>query len=210
MIKIALAKGRLGDTGAQLLKKCGIDTDIVFSDTRKLVLENADKTAVFYLVKPSDVPVYVEYGAADIGICGKDTIIEEDRDIYEMLDLKYGNCKLCIAGFQNRQKLLANPHLRVATKFANTAKKYYSGRGENVEIVRLSGSIELAPLIGLSDVILDIVESGKTLRANGLSVLEELYDISARLIVNKVSLKTKAASLLPLIEKLKDAVNENN
>ena len=206
MIKIALAKGRLGEKGAELLSKCGVDTFILKEDTRKLVLENEDKSFQFFMVKPADVPTYVEYGVADIGIVGKDTLIEEDKDIYEMLDLKFGKCKLCIAGFRDRQKLLTSSHLRVATKFENTAKKLYMSRGEDIEIIHLNGSIELAPIINLSDVILDIVESGNTLRANGLEVLEEIYDISARLVVNKVSLKTKADEILPLIEKLKGII----
>jgi ATP phosphoribosyltransferase len=206
MIKIALAKGRLGEKGAEFLSKCGVDTDILKEDTRKLVLENKDNIFQFFMVKPTDVPTYVEYGVADIGIVGKDTLIEEDKDIYEMLDLKYGKCKLCIAGFKDRQKQFTSSHLRVATKYENTAKKLYMSRGEDIEIIPLNGSIELAPIIGLSDVILDIVESGNTLRANGLEVLEEIYDISARLVVNKVSLKTKAEEILPLIEKLKEII----
>jgi len=206
MIKIALAKGRLGEKGAGFLAKCGVDTEILKEDTRKLVLENKDKSFQFFMVKPTDVPTYVEYGVADIGIVGKDTLIEADKDIYEMLDLKYGKCKLCIAGFKDRQKQFTSSHLRVATKYENTAKKLYMSRGEDIEIIHLNGSIELAPIIGLSDVILDIVESGNTLRANGLEVLEEIYDISARLVVNKVSLKTKAEEILPLIEKLKGII----
>jgi ATP phosphoribosyltransferase len=206
MITVALAKGRLAQESAELLKSCGVDADVVFSDTRKLVLESADKKFSFFLVKPSDVPTYVEYGIADIGIVGKDTLLEEGKDLYEMLDLKFEPCKLCVAGYPAMRKQLTNPHLRVATKYVNTARQLYASRGEDIEIIPLHGSIELAPVTGLSDVIFDIVQTGSTLRANGLEVLEEVYDISARLVANKVSLKTKADVLLPLIDAMRQKV----
>lgn len=206
MITVALAKGRLAQESATLLKECGVDADVVFSDTRKLVLESADGQYSFFLVKPSDVPTYVEYGIADIGIVGKDTLMEEDRDLYEMLDLKFEKCKLCVAGFPEQQRRLTSSHLRVATKYVHTAEKLYAARGEDIEIISLHGSIELAPVTGLADVIFDIVQTGSTLKANGLVVLEEVYDVSARLIANKVSLKTKADVLLPLIEKIREKV----
>lgn len=151
------------------------------------------------------MPTYVEYGIADIGIVGKDTLLEAGCDLYEMLDLGFEKCKLCVAGFPDSEKK-AGAHLRVATKYVNTAKRLYFSRGEDVEIIKLNGSIELAPLTGLSDVIFDIVQSGGTLRANGLEVLEEVFDISARLIANKVSLKTKADEILPLIGEMKKYV----
>ena len=153
------------------------------------------------------MPTYVEYGIADIGIVGKDTLLEAGADLYEMLDLKFEKCRLCLAGFPEKNSLSA-PHLRVATKYVNTAKKLFLSRGEDVEIIKLNGSIELAPLTGLSDVIFDIVQSGGTLRANGLAVLEEVFDISARLVANKVSLKTKAAEILPLISEMKKYIGE--
>ena len=206
MITVALAKGRLAQESAALLKECGVDADVVFSDTRKLVLESSDGQFSFFLVKPSDVPTYVEYGIADIGIVGKDTLMEEDKDLYEMLDLKFEKCKLCVAGFPEKKKQLTSSHLRVATKYVHTAKKLYAARGEDIEIITLHGSIELAPVTGLADVIFDIVQTGSTLKANGLAVLEEVYDISARLVANKVSLKTKADVLLPLIEKMRERV----
>ncbi len=206
MITVALAKGRLAQESAALLKECGVDADVVFSDTRKLVLESADKEFAFFLVKPSDVPTYVEYGIADIGIVGKDTLMEEDKDLYEMLDLKFEKCKLCVAGYPEMKKQLTSSHLRVATKYVHTAEKLYASRGEDIEIIPLHGSIELAPVTGLADVIFDIVQTGSTLKANGLAVLEEVYDISARLVANKVSLKTKADVLLPLIEKIREKV----
>ena len=155
------------------MKECGVDADVVFSDTRKLVLESSDGQFSFFLVKPSDVPTYVEYG---------------------------------IAGFPEMKKQLTSSHLRVATKYVHTAKKLYAARGEDIEIITLHGSIELAPVTGLADVIFDIVQTGSTLKANGLAVLEEVYDISARLVANKVSLKTKADVLLPLIEKMRERV----
>ncbi|MBP5242730.1 MAG: ATP phosphoribosyltransferase [Clostridia bacterium] len=206
MITVALAKGRLAQESAALLKECGVDADVVFSDTRKLVLESSDGQYSFFLVKPSDVPTYVEYGIADIGIVGKDTLMEEDKDLYEMLDLKFEACKLCVAGYPEMNKQLTSSHLRVATKYVRTAKKLYASRGEDIEIIPLHGSIELAPVTGLADVIFDIVQTGSTLKANGLVVLEEVYDISARLVANKVSLKTKADVLLPLIEKIRERV----
>ena len=206
MITVALAKGRLAQESAALLNECGVDASVVFSDTRKLVLESADGRFSFFLVKPSDVPTYVEYGIADIGVAGKDTLMEEDKDLYEMADLKFGACKLCVAGYPEMKKQLTSSHLRVATKYVNTAKKLYASRGEEIEIIPLHGSIELAPVTGLSDVIFDVVQTGSTLKANGLVVLEEVYDITARLVVNKVSLKTKADVLLPLIEKIRTKV----
>ena len=207
MLNVALAKGRLAESCADLFIRCGIRAEVLKEETRKLVLETPDKKFRFFFVKPSDVPTYVEYGIADIGIVGKDTLLEAGADLYEMLDLKFEKCRLCLAGFPDRNSLSA-PHLRVATKYVNTAKKLFLSRGEDVEIIKLNGSIELAPLTGLSDVIFDIVQSGGTLRANGLVVLEEIFDISARLVANKVSLKTKAAQILPLISEMKKYIGE--
>ena len=203
MLNVALAKGRLADSCADIFIKCGIRAEILKEETRKLVLETPDKKFKFFFVKPADVPTYVEYGIADIGIVGKDTLLEAGADLYEMLDLKFEKCRLCLAGFPEKKAALSSPHLRVATKYVNTAKKLFFSRGEDVEIIKLNGSIELAPLTGLADVIFDIVQSGGTLRANGLVVLEEVFDISARLVANKVSLKTKAAEVLPLIAEMK-------
>lgn len=207
MITFALPKGRLAEKSAELLSACGVDTAVLAEDTRRLVLESADKKYGFFLVKPADVPVYVESGVADLGIVGKDTLIEEGRDLYEMLDLKMGECSLCIAGYPERKDALTNAHLRVATKYVNTAKKVFSERGEEIEIIPLHGSIELAPITGLADVIFDVVQTGSTLRANGLVVLEEVFTgITARLVANKVSLKTKAADILPLIGRLREVL----
>ena len=207
MITFALPKGRLAEKSAELLEKCGVDTAVLQEDTRKLVLESADKKFGFFLVKPADVPAYVEAGVADLGIVGKDTLIEEGRDLYEMLDLKMGECRLSIAGYPERWDVLTNPHLRVATKYVNTARRVFADR-EEIEIIPLHGSIELAPVTGLADVIFDVVQTGSTLKANGLVVLEDVYTgITARLVANKVCLKTKAEELLPLIEKLREAVS---
>lgn len=208
MLNVALAKGRLADSCADIFLKCGIRAEILKEETRKLVLETPDKKFRFFFVKPADVPTYVEYGIADIGIVGKDTLLEAGADLYEMLDLKFEKCRLCVAGFPEKKAALSSPHLRVATKYVNTAKKLFFSRGEDVEIIKLNGSIELAPLTGLADVIFDIVQSGGTLRANGLVVLEEVFDISARLVANKVSLKTKAAEVLPLIAEMKKYIEE--
>ncbi len=201
VVNVALAKGRLAAECADTFIRCGIRAEILKEETRKLVLETPDQKFRFFFVKPSDVPTYVEYGVADIGIVGKDTLLEADAELYEMLDLGFEKCRLCLAGFPEKREELGKPHLRVATKYVHTAKKLFASRGEDAEIIPLHGSIELAPLTGLSDVIFDIVQSGGTLRANGLVVLEEVFDISARLIANKVSLKTKAA-ILPLIREI--------
>ena len=203
MLNVALAKGRLADSCADIFIKCGIRAGILKEETRKLVLETPDKAFRFFFVKPADVPTYVEYGIADIGIVGKDTLLEAEAGLYEMLDLNFERCKLCVAGFPSMKNFADAAHLRVATKYAHTAKKLFSSRGADAEIIKLNGSIELAPLTGLADVIFDIVQSGGTLRANGLAVLEEVFDISARLVANKVSLKTHAAEILPLISEMK-------
>ena len=203
MLNVALAKGRLADSCADVFLKCGIRAEILKEETRKLVLETPDGAFRFFFVKPADVPTYVEYGIADIGIVGKDTLLEAGADLYEMLDLKFEKCKLCVAGFPDKKDFADAAHLRVATKYVNTAKKLFFSRGEDVEIIKLNGSIELAPLTGPADVIVDIVQSGGTLLANGLAVLEEVFDISARLVANKVSLKTKASEILPLIAQMK-------
>ena len=203
MLNVALAKGRLADSCADIFIKCGIRAGILKEETRRLVLETPDKAFRFFFVKPADVPTYVEYGIADIGIVGKDTLLEAEADLYEMLDLNFERCKLCVAGFPSMKNFADAAHLRVATKYAHTAKKLFSSRGADAEIIKLNGSIELAPLTGIADVIFDIVQSGGTLRANGLAVLEEVFDISARLVANKVSLKTHAAEILPLISEMK-------
>ncbi len=205
-LTFALAKGRLADQTLELLSAIGIDGSVVSENSRKLVFENASGDR-FMLVKPADVPTYVDHGICDIGIVGKDTLLEENRPLYEMLDLGFGRCRLCVAGYaESRQTALTVTRLRVATKYPGIARQLYSARGEDVDIIKLNGSVELAPIIGLSDVILDIVESGGTLKANGLSVLEEVCPVSARLVVGPVSLKTKGARIREIIAALKSRI----
>ena len=203
MITVALAKGRLAEQTMELMERAGIDCEVLRHQGRKLVFDNGQGYR-FILVKPSDVPTYVHHGVADVGVAGKDTLMEENRPLYEMLDLRFGACRMCVAG---------DPHApaprgqrRVATKYPNIARNYYAAKGENIEVIKLNGSVELGPVIGLSDVILDIVESGATLKANGLSVIEEICTCSARLVVNRVSLKTKEKSIRPLIDGLRKQI----
>ncbi len=203
---IALAKGRLADKAIELLSICGLDCEPLTADTRKLVLSDGQEKFNFIFVKPADVAVYVERGAADIGFVGKDTLLEDPRDIYEVLDLKYAACRLSVAGRKGQGARAERGDVRVATKYPETAKRYYHARGQNAEIIKLNGSIELAPILGLSDVIVDIVESGNTLKANDLEEYVKIADISARLIVNKVSYKTRANEILPLVAAIEKAL----
>ena len=202
ILTIALAKGRLGLDALDLLETCGIDGAELRTDTRKLVLEDPGSNTRFIWVKPADVPTYVAHGVADMGVVGKDTLMEENQPLYEMLDLGYGKCRLCIAGFPDQQRQVTGRARRVATKYPNIARAFYAQRGESIEVIKLNGSVELGPIVGLSDEILDIVESGKTLVANGLAVLEEICPVSARLVVNRVSLKLKSARIRPLIAQM--------
>lgn len=195
-VTFALPKGRLGEQTVELLSRAGVDCSVLQSETRKLILENTSGLYRFLLVKPADVPAYVYYGAADLGVVGRDTLLEENLPLYEMLDLGFGACKLAVAGLPGALQGKTGA-LRVATKYPNIARRYFEPRGMSLEIIKLNGSVELGPLAGLSDVIVDIVESGRTLRANGLEVLEEVCPVSARLVVNRVSLKTR-----PEIERL--------
>lgn len=198
MITIALAKGRLAEEAFTLLEGMGIDCSSPRDPGRKLVLENAEQAIRFILVKPADVPTYVEHGVADMGVVGKDTLMEENRPLYELLDLGFGRCRLCIAGYPGRPAGYANE--RVATKYPNIARNYFAAQGRNIQIIKLNGSVELGPIVGLSDVILDIVESGSTLKANGLEILEEICPVSARLVVNRVALKTKRSGIQAIVE----------
>ena len=204
-IVIALPKGRLAEQTLEILAKCRITTDYN-KDSRKLMFFDTSDTYSFIFVKPSDVPTYVEYGAADIGVCGLDTIMEENKNVYEMLDLGLGKCRICVCGYPGSLTKNKGGRLTVATKFVNIAKKYFDGKAQNVDIIKLNGSVELAPIIKLSDCIVDLVESGRTLKENNLEVLETICDISARLIVNKVSLKTKSAVINPLVKKIAGAL----
>ena len=202
MLNIALPKGRLGDKVYALLAAAGYDCHEAFDDSRKLVFEG-DAGVRYFLVKPSDVAIYVEHGAADVGIVGRDILLESGADVYELLDLGLGKCRMCVAAkrdfVEDRDRTL-----RVATKFVNVAKRHYADIGRSIEIIKLNGSIELAPLLGLSDVIVDIVESGKTLKENDLAVREEIFPISARFIANKASYKFKGADIDRMVELLRE------
>ena len=201
VITFALAKGRLAEKAFGLLENMGIDCSEPRDPGRQLVLWDRKNNVRFILVKPSDVPTYVDHGVADLGVVGKDTLLESGRPLYEVLDLTFGRCRLCIAGYADRSNAsVTRATFRVATKYPNIARSYYDAKGQTIEIIELHGSVELGPVIGLSDVILDIVESGSTLKANGLSVLEEVCDVSARLVVNRVSLKTKQARIRQIID----------
>jgi len=204
-ITFALAKGRLAELTIEMLESAGISCKEISKDTRKLIFVNEEEKLKFVLVKPSDVPTYVEYGAADIGVAGRDTLLEEKRNLYEVGDLGFGKCKMVVAGpkeyLGNIGKLI---NTRVATKYPRIASDYFNTvKLETIEIIKLNGSVELAPLVGLSEVIVDIVESGSTLKENGLVVLEEICDISARLIVNRVSMKMKSERISEFINKIK-------
>ena len=201
MINIALPKGRLGDSVYKSLEKIGYECPEMLSDSRKLVFENKEKGVRYILVKPSDVAVYVEHGAADIGIVGYDVISENEPDVFELFDLNIGKCNLAVAapkGFRDDNR----ETLRVATKYPNVAKRYYSKINREIEIIELHGSIELAPIIGLSDVIVDIVETGTTLRENGLEVCAVIEGSSARLVANKSSYQFKRDSIEEIISGL--------
>ncbi|MGN0363212.1 MAG: ATP phosphoribosyltransferase [Bilifractor sp.] len=205
-LTFALTKGRLAQQTMATLEKLGISCDeMKDKNTRKLIFTNEQYGLRFFLAKGPDVPTYVEYGAADIGIVGKDTILEENRKIYEVLDLGYGKCRMCVCGPASaREYLEHNQLIRVATKYPNIAKDYfYNKKNQNMEIIKLNGSIELAPIVGLSEVIVDIVETGTTLRENGLQVLEEVCPLSARMVVNPVSMKMDNARITDLIRRIK-------
>ena len=208
-LTFALGKGRLANQTLKLFEEIGITCEeMKDKETRKLIFVNEELKLRFFLAKGPDVPTYVEYGAADIGIVGKDTILEEGRNIYEVLDLGFGKCKMCICGPESARELL-NHHeqIRVATKYPNIAKDYfYNRKHQTVEIIKLNGSIELAPIVGLSEVICDIVETGTTLRENGLTVLEEVCPLSARMVVNQVSMKMENERITKLIRELKTLV----
>ena len=210
-LTFALGKGRLADKTMQLFEKIGITCEeMKDKDSRKLIFVNEELKLRFFLAKGPDVPTYVEYGAADIGIVGKDTILEENRKLYEVLDLGYGACRMCVCGPESaRGYLQHNQLIRVATKYPNIAKDYfYNKKHQTVEIIKLNGSIELAPIVGLSEVIVDIVETGSTLRENGLQVLEEVCPLSARMVVNQVSMEMERERITRLIQQLKTAISQ--
>ena len=203
-INIALPKGRLLKKVYDLFKKIGYENEELLEDNRKLVFE--DKGVRYLIVKPSDVGIYVEKGVADIGIVGKDILLENSHDVYELLDLKFGKCKLCMASVKDYKEDIER-RLRVATKYVNMSKKYFDSINRDVEIIKLNGSIELAPILNLSDVIIDIVETGSTLKENNLIVIKDIVDyISSRLIVNKVSFKFKNNLISEIVKNIEDAL----
>lgn len=211
-ITIALAKGRLAKKTLEMLEHIGITCEEIKDEkTRKLIFVNEELKLKFFLAKPSDVPTYVEYGAADIGVVGKDTIMEEGRTLYEVYDLKIGKCKMCVCGPASaKEKLQHHELIRVASKYPNIAKDYfYNKKHQTVEIIKLNGSVELAPIVGLAEVIVDIVETGATLRENGLDVLEEICPLSARIVVNQVSMKMENERISRLINDLKNYLESN-
>jgi len=208
ILNVALPKGRLGEKVYTMFEKAGFPCPSIKENSRKLIFENPEVSIRYFWVKPSDVAIYVERGAADIGVAGKDILLEYEPDIYELLDLDIGKCRMAVAGKAGFS--CSNQRtLRVATKFANIAKSYYSSIGREIDIIHLNGSIEIAPILGLSDVIVDIVETGTTLKENNLEVFEEIVPISARLISNKSSFKFKNRQIEELLGSLKKQVEDN-
>ena len=210
-LTVALTKGRLANKTMEMFEKAGITCEeMKDKDSRKLIFTNEELKMKFFLAKGPDVPTYVEYGAADIGVVGKDTILEEGRKVHEVLDLGYGKCKMCVCGPESAREVLENNQLiRVATKYPNIAKDYFFNRKhQTVDLIKLNGSIELAPIVGLSEVIVDIVETGSTLKENGLKVLEEVCPLSARMVVNQVSMKMENERIRKLIEDLRRVLQE--
>ena len=206
-LTFALTKGRLADKTLAMLEKIGITCEeMKDKDSRKLIFVNEELKLRFFLSKGPDVPTYVEYGAADIGVVGRDTILEENRNVYEVLDLGFGKCRMCVCGPSSARELLQHhERIRVASKYPNIAKEYfYNKKHQTVDIIKLNGSVELGPLVELSDVIVDIVETGSTLRENGLEVLEEVCPLSARMIVNPVSMQMEKERIKELIAAIRD------
>ncbi len=208
-LTFALGKGRLANKTLELMEKIGITCEEMHDkDTRKLIFVNEDLKLRFFLAKGPDVPTYVEYGAADIGVVGADTIMEENRRAYEVLDLGFGKCRMCVCGPKEaKERLMHHEMIRVATKYPVIAKDYfYNVKHQTVDIIKLNGSVELGPIVGLSDVIVDIVETGSTLRENGLEVLEEVCPLSARMIVNQVSMQMESKRINDLIGRIKSVL----
>ena len=206
-LNIALPKGRLGEQVYDLFEKAGYGCPALREPNRRLVFENEEKGVRYFWAKPSDVAIYVERGAADIGVAGKDILLEYRPDVYELLDLGMGRCRMCVAGHEGFRDDLSRT-LRVATKYPNIARRWYAARSRPIDIIKMNGSIELAPIVGLSEVICDIVETGSTLKENGLGVLEEVCPLSARVVVNQVSMKMESERINSLITRLKEALNE--
>ena len=203
MLNIALPKGRLGEKVYSLLKKAGYECPAIEDPGRKLIFENPEKGVRYFWVKPSDVAIYVERGAADLGIAGKDILLEYRPEVYELLDLGLGKCRMAVAGPKSFRERPGRP-LRIATKFHHIAAKYYAGKGRDIDIIKLNGSIEIAPILGLSDVIVDIVETGKTLKENDLEVMETIVPISARLIANQAAYQFQYDAIRTLVRSLEE------
>jgi ATP phosphoribosyltransferase len=204
-ITIAIPKGRILDESVAMFKKIGIDCEELLGNSRKLIFENPVQRMRYMIVRATDVPTYVEYGSADLGIVGKDTLLEQEKDVYEPLDLKFGYCRMMVAepaGLANDDDPARWSNIRIATKYPNVTEKYFAGKGVQVEIIKLYGSIELAPLVGLSERIVDLVSTGETLKQNGLVEVETIAEITTRLIVNRASLKTKHKRITQIIEGL--------
>ncbi len=208
MINIALPKGRIGNKSYELLEKAGYSCPAILEKNRKLTFTNEEKGIRYFWVKPSDVAIYVERGAADVGVCGADILEEYEPDVYELADLGIGKCRMCTAGDKDFREDTERV-MRVATKFPNIATKYYEGLGRDIDIIKLNGSIEIAPLLGLSDVIVDIVETGDTLRENGLVVLNSIMPISARFICNRISYQFKHTAITAMKDGVIRAVECN-
>src|SRR6056297_2191362 len=203
---IAMAKGRLAKEAVKLFRQADYNLPENMLKSRKLIFEIESEKLEIILVKAADVPIYVEYGTADLGIVGKDTLLEENRDLYEILDLKFGKCRFALAGLPEGKETLLQR--KVATKYPDFTRRHFKSKGEPVEIIKLNGSIELAPLTGLADTILDIVQTGRTLKENGLIVYEDIRELSARLVVNKVSMKTYQKEISKIIDALEDELEE--
>jgi ATP phosphoribosyltransferase len=207
-LTIALPKGRLGEDALKALNRIGFAKNVDLN-SRLLIFNDPTYNIRYMIVKPVDVITYVVGGVADLGIIGKDSILEEEPAIYELLDLGFGRCKFAIAGFETAAHIKPDETLKVATKYPTVAKKYFLSKNQKIEIIKLNGSVELAPLVGLSDVILDIVETGNTLKANGLKVLEDLYDISAKLIANRVSYRFQNETIVSMVKQLSNLEGVN-
>lgn len=211
ILTIALSKGRMQDDSLALFARAGIVVEESELNSRKLIIHSADGRYAFVLVKPGDVPTYVEYGVADVGICGRDVLLESQADVHEPLDLKFGHCRIAVAG---RREVIGQDYnllatVRVATKYTRIASEYFQEKGVPIEVIPLSGSVELAPLIGLSDRIVDLVETGRTLKENGLDVIEVITESTARLVVNRASFHLKRVGIGELIAKLTEALTNS-
>ncbi len=204
LLKVAMPKGRIYKQASKLFREAGLAIPEDFDDTRKLIISLPEAGMEFILAKPADVPTYVEYGAADVGVVGKDVLMEEGRGVYELLDLGIARCRMSVIGLPDWKPVI---HPRVATKYPNVASKYFRERGQQVEVIKLNGSIELAPLIGLADRIVDMVESGQTMRDNGLVEMESMFEVTSRLIANRVSYRMKSGTIQALCDKLQAVID---